>query len=80
MPSPRSPRREFLDALAKLLARAGALRPYSPDCRRWKKVVETEEMTSVIPDARDGWLLAEKLYGGGLPYSLRHQQSALASV
>ena len=41
MPRGRSPRREFLDALAKLLARAGALRPYSPNYRRWEETIET---------------------------------------
>lgn len=53
MPKAKTPRREFLDALAKLLVRAGALNRYSQASRRWKKTVDSEDMTSVFPDIRD---------------------------
>ena len=53
MPKAKNPRKEFLDALAKLLARAGALRSISPDLREWKRTIEPQDMTTVVPDIGD---------------------------
>jgi hypothetical protein len=53
MPRPRNPRKEFLVALARLLALSGALRPMSPYDLHWKRVRDLQDITSVFPDLRD---------------------------
>jgi len=67
MPKVKSPRKEFLDALAKLLARAGALRPISPNLRERKKTIESQDMTTVLPDIGDRMAHGREALWGGRP-------------
>lgn len=67
MPKAETPRREFLSALTKLLSRAGALRSYSPNGRRWKKTSVSEEMNTVFPDIKDRLAQGREMLWGKPP-------------
>lgn len=53
MPAPRPPRAEFLEALKRLLGKAGVLRPEPGSPYAWKRVKCGLETTAVLPNWRD---------------------------
>lgn len=67
LPKPRSPRLEFLEALKRLIKRAGVLRPDSRNPYAWQKMQYGRDALTSIPNCRDRQCFSKEIILGEAP-------------
>jgi len=67
MPKPKSPRAKFLEALKRLLQKAGILHPTYGTAYAWKKMPTIQEYFTVIPNWRDRQIHSKEILLGQTP-------------
>ena len=68
MPKPKSPKIQFIEALKRLLAKAGVLHPLPGSPYAWKNISCGIETRTVLPDLRDRHSHAHEVLTGAMPF------------
>ena len=71
MPKPKSPRRQFLAELRKLLERAGTFQPDQHASYAWRKTSTRQESTTYLPNSRDRLAHSKEIFYGAIPILYR---------
>lgn len=77
LPTPQTPRGEFVKALRRLLLRAGILNPGQRTDRSWQAIPTDIETMQMLPNWRDRSLYAREALIGKLPIFYRSQNNVI---